>query len=227
MMIRHTLKNIPFEITPEESAEHLHVLEDDYEEFLDVYNEIVPLLSPAMYFGEEEIIANDGRKVVIGDQTFESRILAVNIKDVKKVYPYVATSGRKAYDRANQYDDSLYSFWAHGICELALKKAMSAGFEEVKARLGVSALNSMNPGSLSDFPISSQRPLFDLLKNVEEECGVTLTDTFLMIPVKSGSGIWFESDKHYANCMMCPRVGCPHRRADYREDMFEKEYAEE
>ena len=225
-MIRHTIRDIPFTISPEEAAKALHVMEDDYDEFLDVYNEIVPLLSPALYFGVEEIKSNDGRRVVIGDQTFESRILAVNIKDVHKVYPYVSTSGRAAYDRAQQYDDSLYSFWAHGICELALKKSMAPAFEEAKARLGVSALNSMNPGSLSDFPISQQKPLFDLLRNVEEECGVMLTDTFLMIPVKSGSGIWFESDKHYANCMMCPRVNCPNRRADYREDMFEAEYAE-
>lgn len=225
-MIRHTLRDLPFTITPEEAAKTLRVHEDDYDEFLDIYNEIVPLLSPAMYFGAEEIRSNDGRKVVIGDQTFESRILAVNIRDLKKVYPYVVTSGRAAYDRAMAYDDSLSSFWAHGICELALRSAMTAGFEQVKARLGVSALNAMNPGSLSDFPISEQKPLFDLLKNVEEECGVTLTDTYLMIPVKSGSGIWFESDKHYANCMMCPRVNCPNRRADYREDMFEAEYAQ-
>jgi len=225
-MIRHTLKNLPFTISPEEAAKMLHVNEDDYDEFLDVYNEIVPLLSPALYFGEAEILSNDGRRVVIGDQTFESRILAVNIKDVKKVYPYVSTSGRAAYERANAYDDSLYSFWAHGICEIALKTSMAAAFEEAKARLGVGALNSMNPGSLADFPISQQKPLFELLKSVEEECGVTLTDTFLMIPIKSGSGIWFESDKHYANCMMCPRVNCPNRRADYREDMFEAEYAE-
>ncbi len=226
-MIRHTIKDIPFTITPEEVAEHLHVHEDDFDEFLDVYNETVPLLRPAMYFGVEEIHSNDGHKVIIGDQTFESRILAVNVKDVNKVYPYVVTSGRKAYDHAQAYDDPLYNFWAHGICEIALRNAMQAGFEEAKARLGVSALNAMNPGSLSDFPISSQKPLFDLLKNVEEECGVTLTDTYLMIPIKSGSGIWFESDKHYANCMMCPRVNCPNRRAPYREDMFEKEYAEE
>ncbi len=226
-MIRHTISHIPFELTPEEAAEYLRVNEDDFEEFLDVYNEIVPILNPTIYFGAEEIHSNDGRRVVIGDQTFESRILAVNVKDVNKVYPYVVTSGRAAYDRAVSYDDSLYSFWAHGICEIALRNAMQAGIEQAKTRLGVSALNAMNPGSLSDFPISSQRPLFDLLKNVEEECGVTLTDTYLMIPIKSGSGIWFESDKHYANCMMCPRVNCPNRRADYREDMFEKEYAEE
>lgn len=225
-MIRHTIKNIPFEITAGEAAKNLHVHEDDFEEFLEVYNEIVPLLSPTMYFGVEEIQSNDGRKVVIGDQTFESRILAVNVKDVKKVYPYVVTSGRKAYDRAVSYDDSLYAFWAHGICEIALGNALRTGFEEAKKRLGVEALNAMNPGSLSDFPISSQRPLFDLLKNVEAECGVTLTDTYLMLPIKSGSGIWFESEKHYANCMMCPRVSCPNRRAPYREDMFEMEYAE-
>lgn len=225
-MNRFTLKDISLSLDPIETAKHLRVQEDDYDEFCDIYNEISPLLKPCIYFGIEEILSNDGHTVVIGDQKFESRILAVNLKDVSRAYPYVVTSGREAYDKAESYSDSLYKFWAHGICEYALRKTMQAGFEQVKARLNTDALNCMNPGSLSDFPISQQKPLFDLLKNVEAETGVTLTPTYLMIPIKSGSGIWYESNKHYANCMMCPRVNCPSRRAPYDAEMFESEYAE-
>ena len=225
-MNRFIIKNPELTLKIEEIAKALRVSEDDYDEFSDIFDKIVPLLDPRIYYGIEEVSSNDGHNVVIGDQTFVSRILSVNLKDAKKVYPYVATSGRAAYDKAESYTDSLYKFWAHGICEIALRKLFEASFEQIKARLGVSALNAMNPGSLADFPISQQKPLFDLLKNVEEEAGVTLTPTFLMVPIKSGSGIWYESDKHYANCMMCPRVSCPNRRAPYDADMFESQYAE-
>lgn len=225
-MNRFVIKDIPLTLTSEEVARHLRVNEDDYDEFMDIYNEVFPLLAPCVYVGIEHIRSNDGRRVTIGDQTFESRILAVNLKDAQKVYPYIGTSGRAAYEKAESYSDSLYKFWAHGICEMALGNAMHCAFEKIKERLNVQSLNAMNPGSLQDFPISQQKPLFDLLKNVEEACGVTLTPTYLMIPIKSGSGIWYESDKHYANCMMCPRVGCPNRRAPYEANMFESQYAE-
>jgi len=38
------------------------------------------------------------------------------------------------------------------------------------------------------------------------------------VPLKSGSGIWFPSESHYENCMLCPRTDCPNRRAPYDAD---------
>ena len=225
-MNRWTFKDFSVTLTMEETAKALHVLEDDLEEFEEVFDAVSPLIEPVLYYGEENILANDGHQVTIGDQTFESRILSVNLKDCIRVFPYVVTSGRKAYEFASGYKDDLYHFWAHGICEIALKLTMQQAFEKIKAHLKTRALNAMNPGSLADFPICNQKPLFDLLGNVEEETGITLTPTFLMVPVKSGSGLLYESEKHYQNCMLCPRTDCPNRRAPYDPNKFENEYGE-
>lgn len=225
-MNRFCIRDIPFEVSMEEAAKALHVFEDDLEDFEEIYAQVVKLISPRLYYGIEKIEENDGKSITLHGIRFESRILAVNVEKCTEVYPYVATSGKAAYDYAQSLEDDLFKFWAHGVCEIALKKTMQAAFEKVKAHLNTSALNAMNPGSLADFPISCQKPLFELLGNVEAETGVTLTPTYLMIPIKSGSGIWYKSDKHYQNCMLCPRVDCRNRRAEYDPDKYESEYAE-
>lgn len=225
-MNRWLIEDMEWTITLEEAAEILHVHEDDMEEFEEVFTKILPVIRPKIYFGREEILENDGRNVKIGDQVFKSRVLGVNLENVKEVYPYIMTSGLEAYNFANSFDDELYKFWAHQTCEIALKRAASSAFEQVKQILGKEKLYAMNPGSLSAWPISEQEPLFNLLGDVYEKTGVSLTPTYLMIPVKSGSGIWFESDKHYANCMMCPRSDCRNRRAEFQPNMFHEQYGE-
>ena len=61
----------------------------------------------------------------------------------------------------------------------------------------------MNPGSLADWPLREQRPLFGLLGNVRAAIGVTLTPSLLMTPTKSVSGILFPSEETFASCQLC------------------------
>lgn len=225
-MNRWLIKDAEWSLPISEAAEILHVSEDDFEEFEDVFQKILPVLSPMIYFGKEPVTSNDGRNVVIGNTAFKSRVLGVNLENVKEVYPYIISCGREAYELAESMDDDLHKFWALQICEIAMKRFTSAGFEEVKRILGAEKLAAMNPGSLSAWPISEQAPLFELLGDVYEKTGVTLTPSFLMIPIKSGSGIWFKTETHYANCMLCPRSDCPNRRADFQPNLFREKYGD-
>ncbi|MBR4444183.1 MAG: hypothetical protein IKS52_13050, partial [Clostridia bacterium] len=92
--------------------------------------------------------------------------------------------------------------------------------EAVQETYGLTAVSCVNPGSLADFPLPCQRPLFDLLGEGPDRIGLQLTPSFLMLPYKSGSGIYFESGKRYENCSLCPRLTCPGRRAPYSEEML-------
>ena len=47
--------------------------------------------------------------------------------------------------------------------------------KRVEARYEPGKLSSMSPGSLEDWPISQQRPLFSLFGDVEAKIGVKLT----------------------------------------------------
>ena len=84
--------------------------------------------------------------------------------------------------------------------------------------------STMSPGSLPDWPIQAQRPLFALLGRAEELLGVRLTDGLLMVPSKSVSGIRFPTEQTFASCQLCPRAGCPSRQAPYDAGLYDEKY---
>ncbi len=72
----------------------------------------------------------------------------------------------------------------------------------------------------------SSATLFALLGDVRSAIGVELTDSLLMVPRKSVSGILFVAEETFASCQLCPRQDCPNRRAPYDAGLFERKYAE-
>ncbi|MBL7126991.1 MAG: hypothetical protein ISS58_07330 [Dehalococcoidales bacterium] len=91
----------------------------------------------------------------------------------------------------------------------------------------------MAPGSgaADVWPITQQKELFSIFGNVEDLIGVRLTDKYLMIPIKSVSGIFFQTKTTFITCQLCPREACIGRRAEYdlglvgkyREEMITQE----
>ena len=88
-------------------------------------------------------------------------------------------------------------------------------------------MSAMNPGSLEDWPISEQRQLFSILGDVESLIGVRLTDSFLMLPIKSVSGVYFPKEITFQSCQLCPRERCQGRRAPYDEKLKGKYFADQ
>ncbi len=80
----------------------------------------------------------------------------------------------------------------------------------------------MNPGSLEDWPITQQKQLFSIFGNVEDLIGVKLTDSFLMIPRKSVSGIYFPTEVMFYSCQLCQRKNCEERQAPYDKSLEDK-----
>jgi len=223
---RMIFDDLPWAVAYEDAIKKLHVDEDDEEDFKEVYDTTISLMKPVFYLGKENVVSNDGHVLKLGTQEFKSRVVCVNLKDCDYVYPYVGTSGRAAYEYSLSLKDPLFNYWSDAICEMALISASVAFKKRIFELFGTENVFSVNPGSVIDWPISEQAPLFDLLGNVFEKTGIILTDTFLMRPVKSGSGMLYVSDKHFENCMLCARSECPNRRANFDSEMFKKEYGE-
>jgi hypothetical protein len=89
-------------------------------------------------------------------------------------------------------------------------------------RLG--RIEAMSPGSLPDWPIQAQRPLFALFGDTERLLGVRLTESLLMVPSKSVSGILFPTEQTFASCQLCPREGCPSRQLPYDPALYDEKY---
>ena len=80
----------------------------------------------------------------------------------------------------------------------------------------------MSPGSLEDWPIEQQAPLFEMLGDVEDLIGVKLNDSLLMLPAKSISGIYFPTEVSFFSCQLCPRERCESRKATYDPKLAEE-----
>lgn len=208
------------------ACKKLHVMEDDLDDFEEIYGETVKRMKPVFYAGRERILSNDGHSIVLGGEHFESRVISVNLKDSDTVYPFVGTSGRAAYEYALSISDELFRYWADSVCELALRSASVSFRKAMRGVIGSDNINSLAPGSVIDWPISQQKPLFALLGNVLENTGIYLEPSFLMRPVKSGSGILYASEKHFESCSLCPRQDCPNRRAPFDSEKFGRDYGE-
>jgi len=164
--------------------------------------------------------------VVIGGVTFRSRVLRVNLDAAHRVWAYLGTCGTELEAWSKTVPDVFERYWADAIKEAALGQALQAADAHIR-RQAVGKTASMNPGSLPDWPMDQQRPLFDLLGDPTATVGVELTDSFLMVPNKSISGLRFPTEVGFESCQLCPREACPGRRAPYDKDLYAKRFAPE
>jgi hypothetical protein len=153
---------------------------------------------------------------------FKSRILRKNLEGAERVFPYVATAGRELEVVSPPKDDFMAVFCFDAIKELILESAYHNLEAYILDKYAPGRMAHMNPGSLSDWPVSQQPVLFSLFGDVETLIGVKLTPSFLMDPIKSVSGIYFPTEVDFKSCMLCTRHPCSKRRAAYNPEMVKK-----
>ena len=207
-------------------AKQAHVREDSsmWDEFVALVGEAESVARPKGVYRTAYIERHDGDGVVIDGIELTSRVLAVNLKDVHRVFMFVATCGTELDAWAHALDDVLYDYWAESIKLTALRVATHAVFSHIDSSYVLGKTAQMNPGSLQDWPLREQHPFFQLMGDVEGDIGVTLSESSLMSPNKSVSGLRFPTEGSFESCMLCPREGCPGRRATYDAEMYAKRY---
>jgi hypothetical protein len=137
------------------------------------------------------------------------------------VFAYVVTCGPELETWATSFDNLLLRFWADAISELALRAASDYLDDYLEAHHHPGHLAQMSPGALNDWPLTEQVPLFKILGDVEGAVGVRLTESMLMIPRKTVSGLHFPSEANFASCQLCLRERCPNRRAAFNPALYE------
>ena len=162
--------------------------------------------------------------VVLGGIPMESRVMRVNLSEVHRVFPYIATSGKELYDWTRSKKDILENYYAEEISQMALRTAGDALLSHLKETFQLGKTASMNPGSLEDWPLTAQTSLFNLLGDPEQAIGVKLLESMVMIPNRSVSGIRFVSESDFSNCELCPRGNCSHRQSPYDATLLETKY---
>lgn len=189
--------------------------QEDIDRINEMCEQAVAIAVPKAMFTVGYINDSNDEQVTIDEITFNSKLMSKNFSKLHRVFPFIATCGKEVYDWANTIDDVFERYWADYIMEAILRTPIKELYDAIKKEFGLDKLSSMNPGSLEGWPIDQQGKLFSLFKKGEQPIGVTLTETFLMIPQKSVSGILFPSDSNYVNCQLCDRENCQSRRAPF------------
>jgi hypothetical protein len=157
--------------------------------------------------------------VIIGGVLFKSKVLRKHLDKVERVFPYVVTIGKGVEDLEKTSGDALEKYYLDLIGNAAVVKARDHLKSRLANRYGLGGLSYLGPGQLKDWPLEEQKPLFSLLGDVERAVGVTLSDSLLMIPRKSLSGIYFPTEIPFMACQLCPKESCPSRKARYDEKL--------
>jgi len=169
------------------------------------------------------ITERDGTRIRIDDTWFESRALVHNLQSVERVFPLVATCGPELDNGFADKGNMLKEFWWDVIKTRLLGAANRHLSKYLHRRFRLNKTATMHPGSgdASVWPIEQQRELFSLFGDVEGQVGVQLTDSFLMIPNKTTSGLLFPTETDFRSCEVCHRENCPSRHAEFNKELWE------
>ncbi|MGB2814792.1 MAG: vitamin B12 dependent-methionine synthase activation domain-containing protein [Dehalococcoidales bacterium] len=198
-------------------------------EMLDI---AAPIARPKAVYDVSYVENKNEDSLQIGGVKFTSRVLRVNLDKVERVFPYVITCGRELEEIDIPSTDFIKGYYLDQIKETALVLARQQVESYLKKRYALGQLSRMAPGAGAeiDWPITQQMELFSIFggrEKVEELIGVRLTDTFLMVPIKSVSGIFFPTEVSFESCQLCPREQCIGRRAPYDSEAVKKYRPEE
>jgi hypothetical protein len=225
------IKDIPFKLDTPALLQRVHIhpgSEDahEFEQLLDLAREAG---KPKALYNEVYVELRGEDSVLLNGICFTSPMLRNNLTNIDRVFPYVATCGREM-DRVTLTDGNILAvFWWDAIKESLLMTASQYLLEFLEHRYQLKKTASMNPGSgdVNVWPIEQQRELFALLGDVRAQIGVELTDSFLMIPNKTVSGILFPTERDFRTCQVCHRKNCQNRRAPFDQALWESIQHEE
>ncbi|MBT3391416.1 MAG: vitamin B12 dependent methionine synthase [Chloroflexi bacterium] len=221
------LDNISFEPDYDELAQRLRVRpgRSSEKELIQLLDEARQIARPKAIYRIGYIDAKTEDSVSIGDTILTSRVLRVNLEATQRCFLYIATCGRELHEWQHSISDMLAQFYADTISNAALQSARTALEEHLTESYNLGHTATMNPGSLEDWPLQAQIPLFKMLGNTQNTIGVELLDSLLMVPGQTVSGIRFETESSFASCQLCPRESCPNRKAPYDAELFDQKFA--
>ena len=213
------LIDIPFELDGVSIARTVHVEPDspDGQTLRELIAKARQIARTKVMYREAFIDGKGADTITVDGVTFTSRMLRVNLDRVERVFPFVATCGHEMDTVTLPAGDLLAEFWWDAIKAVLLGCAIRHLNEHLKRRFALGRTASMSPGSgdVDVWPIEQQRELFALLGDVKGQIGVELTESFLMKPNKTVSGIHFATEVDFHSCQVCRRQDCPSRSAAF------------
>lgn len=160
-----------------------------------------------------------GGGVRMAGAEFASRDLAAHLRGCQEAYFLALTLGPGVDSLIRRYElTELAMVPVLQACAAACVEEQADSVQKElelrEAERGLYLRPRYSPG-YGDFPLADQKKLFSLLE-IPKRLGVSLTDSFLMVPMKSITAvIGLSGDPslcHTGKCMTCSAQNCPFRK---------------
>lgn len=193
------------------------------DDFLDVFHEVLAE-GPSIVQAKGGFVVLDSfeclpAEIQIGESCFKTgTIIAKQFRQATKLVIFACTAGpgiRERYDAYTVEGDLLKAYFVDTLGTVAVEKAMDKIHDFIRhhyIKEGLHGTNRYSPGYCG-WSVSEQHALWSLLP--ANYCGITLTDSALMLPIKSVSGIIGlgpNARKNPYSCSICELENCIYRR---------------
>jgi hypothetical protein len=217
------LDGFPVELNLDETLERLKLDQERSQKLGvgNVFQTAATLIHPRVVYAAAYISKRSSDRIEIDGREFKSRVLAKNLEQIERVFPYVLTIGETLENTARCSESITAKLVFEAVGDLALESALQHVQRHISQQYRLEGTSNMGPGQL-DWPIEQQRELFSILGQVKHTIGVTLTDSLMMVPRKSISGIIFPTEETFISCQLCQRNKCPSRKAPFDEALSKK-----
>lgn len=163
-------------------------------------------------------IDRDNKKIIIGDVELDTKNIVTRHMDKSGfIAVFACTAGPEISQIASEYNKkghTVHAYIADSLGSIVVERAMDIIQEHLKsemAELGLKITNRYSPGYCG-WELKEQSKLFSQLP--EHYCGISLSDSMLMKPIKSVSGIiGIGKDVIFDQytCNYCRDINCLYR----------------
>ena len=185
------------------------------------------LIEPLACYSILPITGIKDSNIFIGSYTLKSSILTKILSNCQHIAIFVKTIGDKLERKTAQLSNkgsTLEAYVLDAIGSAALAEVTDPLIDKIRAIAvadGNKITSSFSPGQI-DWNNIQQKTIFNLID--AQSIGIRLTDTFMMIPAKSVSGIFgigklkIGQDR-ITPCRFCNKQNCPDRREPFMPQM--------
>jgi hypothetical protein len=191
----------------------------------EILNETNKLINPLGGYAVYDHVQVDttNKQVIISDVIFKTRsVVTRQLDKATSIAVFACTAGAALSELAaehNRKGNTIHAYMIDSLGSIAVERAMDIIQENLKtvmAERGLRITNRYSPG-YCNWNIREQEKLFGLLP--ANFCGISLTESLLMKPIKSVSGvigIGHEVTFDNYSCDLCKDKNCIYRNKGSR-----------
>jgi len=192
----------------------------------DILDQIIEEATPHFHirggYVMHDILKLDTRNGILEtkDEIFNpGRTICINLKGSDEAGFYLCTAGDEVsrWTKENMTTDPLKSYIIDILASLTVDSAVDSILSRMESEQRTNITNSYNPGYCG-WSLTEQKKMFKLFP--DKFCGIELTPSCLMVPIKSVSGIVGsgpQARKHAYACEICDIKDCMYRNLRNRK----------